>query len=116
MHPAISLVVYALAVARVTRLVNADRITKAPRDAVLRALWLRAYRRLGPAPSEAEVEAVEKPLLVYLIECPWCVSIYVGAGAAGLLAAFGPGSSGLFWPALALALSQATGLLAQLEK
>lgn len=116
MHPAISLVVYALAVARVTRLVNADRITKGPRDAIIAALWRRTWLKLGPAPSQDEIDAVQKPLPVYLIECPWCVSIYVAAAGAGLLAAFGPGSPWLFWPALALAFSHVTGLLAQLEK
>lgn len=116
MNPAIYLVVYALAVARVTRLVNADRITEAPRAAVVKAIWRRTWLKLGPAPSQDEIDSVQKPLLVYLVECPWCVSIYLGAAGSALVAALGPSSPVLFWPALALAFSHVTGLLAQLEK
>lgn len=106
--------VYALAVARVTRLVNVDRITEAPRDWLLARLWLRAA---GGDPEFARTwrldEDADKPLLVYLVTCPWCVSIYVAAVAAPIAYLWGD-TPWLFVPALALAFSQVTGLLAQL--
>ena len=51
--------------------------------------------------------------MAYLIGCPWCASIYVGAVAAPLVYWLGE-SPGLLVPALALALSHLTGLLAKI--
>jgi hypothetical protein len=132
MPEAISLLVYALAVARITRLAVVDRITEAPRRALMVRLWARtiteevAAARL-PAmlakqglPYTARVIAAERmedgavrPLGPYLIECPWCVSIYVGAVAAPLVYFLGS-SPWLFVPALALAFSYVTGFRAQI--
>lgn len=85
-----------LAVARVTRLVNSDRITEAPRNAVL--------RRLDP-----------EGLAAYLVVCPWCVSVYVGAAGGAAWWAWG---DTLIYTAtvLALAASHVAGLLAGLER
>lgn len=52
-----------LAVARLTQLVIADRITEAPRRAVV--AWAKAHTKHG--------ELVE-----YLSGCPWCIGMYVG--------------------------------------
>jgi hypothetical protein len=85
-----------LAVARVTRLVNADRITQAPRDAIV--------RRLDP-----------NGMAAYMVFCPWCVSVYVGA--AGGAAWWAWGDTRIFTAAvLALAASHVAGLLAGLER
>lgn len=58
---ALSIVVAALAVARITRLVTEDQI----------AVGLRRWvvQRWG-----------EDSAASYLVHCPWCVSIYVGLG------------------------------------
>jgi hypothetical protein len=128
MPTALVLLVYALAVARVTRLVNSDRITERPREWLLDRVWTRAWmpwaaiehpeedehmqrnraRHMG---SAARADGAEPPLLAYLVACPWCVSIYVGAAAAPLVWFWGS-SPWLAIPALALAFSQATGLMA----
>ena len=63
--------------------------------------------------EERHDDGAEPPLPVYLITCPWCVSIYVGAVAAPLVYFWGS-SPWLLVPALALAFSYATGFLAQL--
>jgi hypothetical protein len=133
MLPAISLLVYALAVARVTRLVTSDRITEAPRRRLSIWLWAKAvpdpdvqmiqFANAYWAKQPAEVvkrhiamerfdDGADPPLLVYLIGCPWCVSIYVGAVAAPLVYFLGA-SPWLLVPALALAFSYVTGYLAQ---
>lgn len=108
------LVVYALAVARVTRLVTADKITDVPRERLKARLWRRAVKdptllRLMLADPQAE-----QPKLVYLLTCPWCVSVYVAAVAAPLAYWWGDHPA-LLVPALALAFSHVTGLLAKME-
>ncbi len=97
--PVILFFVYALAVARATKLVNSDRITKAPRE------W--AIRRLP-----------EGSIWAYFLVCPWCVSMWLSIPAAPLTWYFGgleyPGvSAWLSIPALALAYSGFTGYLSQ---
>lgn len=89
----ITLLVAALATARLTRLITTDRITERPR------LWL--LMRLDP-----------EGLGSYLITCSWCVSVYVGAGAAALL---WTGPSWTVWPLAALAFSYTAGWLASWE-
>lgn len=92
----LTLVLTLLAVARVTKLVNNDRIAQAPRDAVV--------RRLDP-----------DGLMAYMVFCPWCVSVYVGAGAGATWWAWG--DTRIFTAAvLALAASHVAGMLAGLER
>lgn len=106
----ITWLVYALAVARVTRIVTSDRITEGPRERLAAALW----RRFKPVVPPDDWDVAEPPLAVYLLRCPWCVSIYVGAAAAPI--AYFWGALPVFLiPALALAFSHVTGLLAQKE-
>jgi hypothetical protein len=114
MHPALIVLVYALAVARVTRLIVADRITQAPRARVETALWNRYWHKLGLQPGEISRGSVDPPLSVYLLGCPWCASIYVSAVAAPLAYFWGT-SPWLFVPALALAFSYFTGYAAGKE-
>jgi hypothetical protein len=83
----------ALATARLTRLITTDRITQAPRNALLRRLD-------GDG------------LLAYLVVCDWCVSVYTGAAVAAV-AAWGPHWSA--WILAALAFSYAAGWLAARE-
>lgn len=97
----ISLILAGLATARVTRLVTGDRLTERPR------LWLltQIVRRNRHG---------DESLAAYLVTCPWCVSVYAGAG-------FGAGwwlwgESRWFTAAVAaLAFSYATGWLASRE-
>lgn len=130
MPNAVLLLVYLLAVARVTRLITSDRITERPREAAIEAAWAHAWmawaRDTFPRAREDKALARqhahiqgrqvranggEPPLLAYLIACPWCVSIYVGAVAAPMIWFWGE-SPWLAIPALALALSHGTGVLA----
>jgi hypothetical protein len=106
MQPTIVLLVFALAVARVTRLITSDKITERPRDAVVSWAW----SRFKPAVPPSDWDRADPPLPAYLITCPWCVSIYVAAPAAVMAWAWGD-SPVLFIPALALAFSQVTGLM-----
>lgn len=97
--PVILFVVYALAVARLTKLVNSDRITKAPRE------W--AIRRLP-----------EGSIWAYFLVCPWCVSIWLSIPIAPLTWWFGGlevdgVSTWMAVPGLALAYSGFTGYLSQ---
>lgn len=91
----ITLLVAALVTARLTKLVTTDRITQAPRNALLRRL-------------DAE------SLWAYLLVCDWCVSVYTGMGVAATGAAAGVWSW-LWAPALALAFSYVAGFLASKE-
>lgn len=69
---------------RLTRLVTSDALTEGLRERVIErgarraslADDMAAARRYGPEVAEAGGP------LAYLIECPWCTSIYVGVGVA----------------------------------
>jgi len=91
--------VYALAVARLTGLITADEISRPARD------WVIA--NLPPYPVFIPVE--------YLLTCPWCVSIWVGA-ATVLMAWRWGGAPWLLGVALVLAMSQIAGMLAPLGR
>lgn len=91
-----------LAVARVTRLISADRVTERPRN---------AFARWAVARSKAD----DGGLLAYLVFCPWCISVYTGA--AGAAAWYAWGDTRIFTAAvLALAASHVAGMLAGLER
>lgn len=95
MTNAVLLVIYALAVMRVTGLVTADAITEPARDAFIGWLDDRP-NTLGS-------------FLAALIQCPWCASIWLGFAAAPLVWYFGD-SPVMLIPALALAFSQLAGM------
>lgn len=135
MHPVLIVVVYALAVARVTRMITADRITAAPRRWLSIRLWTpriqladverrqfdNAHWARQAIPTvrrqlaqERYDDGAEQPLTVYLLACSWCASIYVSAAAAPLAYFWGT-SAWLFVPALALAFSYVAGFLAGKE-
>jgi hypothetical protein len=95
------IVVVLFVVARLTRLIVADEITRQPREAIVRRL---------PDGSH----------FAYLLFCRWCLSVWIAApAAAGWWHLSGvPRWSGYWWvdvPTVGLALSYATGLLVRAE-
>lgn len=80
--------VYALAVARITRLINADTILDRPR------LWIASrardeqkladgYREKGISGVEVvESRARRWSTLLYFVQCPWCVGMWLAFGTA----------------------------------
>ncbi len=90
----LQLVVYALAVARVTGLITTDSITEPARDRLVG--WLDDR----PATMGSFIAA--------LIQCPWCAGMWVSLIAAPLVWFWGD-SPVMLIPAIALAFSQATG-------
>lgn len=104
----LGLLVYALATARVTGLLAYDEITRPLRE--------NAVRRLNPARRGHRAVA-------YLLGgadddadgCPWCLSVWVAAAVAPLVYFFGD-HPGVLVPALALALSQISGMTAAIGR
>lgn len=87
-----SFVVDALATYRLARLVVSDVLTFRWREGWIAAAYQRAGRRaeveimLGPFGSDAAtwkdaalIEAERAPKLAYVVACPWCASIWLGA-------------------------------------
>lgn len=80
-------VITALAVYRLTILVSADHLTAPVRDRVVTRLNERKH---GPRPESATyrmdwlTQVHQDPhRLAYLIECPWCVSVWIAAALTG---------------------------------
>lgn len=84
---------WVLALARVTRLVVADRLTDFLR------IW--AYHRSQGAES----------LLTYFVQCPWCVSMWLAFATAWIIW-FQVDLPGYMYPLVALSGSYLVGLLA----
>lgn len=101
--PVVVLALYALAAMRLTGLLAQDQLTGAAR-----ALVVRKVDREG-------VDKGWRPLLIYLIHCPWCVSIYVGAGVAIVWYTVG-NTPVLLVGATALAFSQLTGMFSDVGR
>lgn len=91
----LALLIYALAVARLTGLIVADSITEPVRD------WL--IEHLDDRPNTAG------SAIATLITCPWCAGMWVSLVAAPLVW-FWWASPVMLIPAMALAFSQVTGM------
>lgn len=87
-----ALAVGALAVHRLTRLVVEDEVTRP---------WRERVEQTDP-----------EGRLAYFVTCPWCVSMWIGAGWAALTVAAPAVAAPL---GAALAWSSATGLLSAME-
>lgn len=83
-----------LGVCRAVQIALWDRITEAPRR------WLLA--RLNP--EGRSMRDPERPYLSYLLECPWCLSVWVAAVAVGLTL-YGPTRQATLAVLLVLSLS-----------
>lgn len=91
----LAMILWVLALMRVTRLINADEITDPIRLAIM--------RRTGPESKWS-----------YFVQCPWCVSMWLGVPTAALMVWWMDAS--WWWvPLLGLAGSHLTGLAAQLD-
>lgn len=135
-HPALTLLIYALAVARGSVLVTEDRITQAPREWALQRLRDRAWRPFNAAArryreqvdagtdTDADAEALnalgvaiearqDEGYLSYLLTCQWCVSIWLGLPAVIVWWNW-PTEPWALGPAILLAFSMITGKLAQI--
>jgi hypothetical protein len=113
MPGAITIAVFALAVARVTRFITADKLSETIRHRIVWKLWLRSCKGDAEWARLKISNKAPEPLLAYLLTCPWCASIYVAAVAAPVCWLWGD-SPYTFVPALGLAFSQVTGLLAMI--
>ena len=90
----LQLLIYALAVARVTGLITTDTITEEIRDGAI--AWLDDRPKTLGA------------YLATLITCPWCAGMWVSLLASPLVWFWGD-SPVMLIPAIALAFSQVTG-------
>jgi hypothetical protein len=95
------LVIYALAVARVTGLITADALTDDIRDSIVGWLDDRP-KTLGR-------------YLAILITCPWCSGMWVALVTSPLAWFFGD-SPIMLVPAIALAFSQLTGMISNMGR
>lgn len=90
------LILYALSLLRVTRLINADTITDPIRIAAAHAF--------GPEST-----------VVYFLQCPWCVSIWLAFGTGWIVPVLTPLPLWI-WPFLALAASYLAGIAAAIDR
>ena len=105
-----TLVIDALAVARLTRLVTSDRITRPLRRPIIRAAYHGnlpdGWNDLGPT---VVLDDPDSPEVAYLLSCDWCASAYC-AVLVVLARRFMPGVWGPI--AQVLAGSQVAGMAA----
>jgi len=113
------LIVWTLAVMRLTRLINGDKITDRLRlypAGKLRAAQLVRQEALGhgqvqrAADAEAQIQRWDKVL--YFIECPWCVSMWIAFGTAWVPLFFHHNVVARYI-AIALAASHLVGVMAR---
>lgn len=112
-------VVYALAVARLTRLINADTILDRPRG------WLAGQQRhhrqiateLQPHPEKVETydyhrRAMQRwETVVYFVACPWCVGMWLALSTAWIPLWFNTNAVARY-VGIALAVSHLIGVFA----
>lgn len=117
-HMTLTIFLYVLAVMRVTRLINGDtildriRIIPAQRAHTAREKSLRARHR-GDTDTEKLFGARARrwSTLLYFIECPWCVSMWLAFGTAWL-PLFHADNHAVQYIGIALAASHLVGVFA----
>lgn len=97
----VTLVVYALAVTRLTGLITLDTITEDLRDRLIG--WLDDRPRTLGA------------FVAKLITCPWCTGVWVSMAAAPLIWFWGDHPL-LLIPAMAMALAQVAGMISNVGR
>lgn len=118
---ALTILLLFIATHRITRLIVEDKIPlmKWPRDKICDYLdpqGSEQYKHsLAAAPGSPWGLFGES--IAYLLTCPWCMSVWVGAGLTWLVAA----TSGIHlpwstWVLVAASASSITGFLAEREK
>lgn len=114
-----ALVVWALAVARVTRLVNADQITDwlrlypARRVTSARAALDDAVLHNGGRPVAVLRDQIKRWAIVYdFLTCPWCVGMWVALTTAWLPLLFSQNRV-VQYLGIALAVSHVVGVCAR---
>jgi hypothetical protein len=113
------LVVYALAVMRLTRLVNADTILDRPRLAIagkarearLVMLEARAHGQEVRA-QQYQRRMVRWNTAMYFVQCPWCVGMWLALGTAWVPLYFHQNPVAQYL-SVALAVSHLIGLCAR---
>lgn len=107
MNPWLLLALLTLTVHRITRLIVTDSlpVIAAPRDAIRR--YFGQFDTLGNLTVGRQLGVVGWSI-AYLLDCPWCMSIWVGTGL--VFGALGPWSIPLPWLWVAAA-SSVTGFL-----
>lgn len=94
------IVLFALAVARVTLIITDDDILKRPRAWIVNKV----------APNDGD----EHPIAT-LVTCPWCMSVWVGCALAPLVY-YHYGNPLVYMGGLVLAASQVTGMIANVGR
>lgn len=109
MPQALTVVLYVLAVARITTLVTLDEISRPVRKALVRRFdpSRRLHRWVVYLLGDAEDETANG--------CPWCVSVWVGLLSAPAVWVASD-SPYVLVPVLGLAASQATGMIFQVGR
>lgn len=104
MPSALVLLLYTLAVARLTTIITTDEISRPARKALTRRFnpTKRLHRMAVYLLGDAEDGTANG--------CPWCLSIWVGALTAPIVWTF-PSSPYTLVPLMALTASQVTGMI-----
>lgn len=105
MPPLINMVLFLLAITRVTTLITHDEISRPIRAWLVSRFnaWSRTHRALLYALGEPDADDTG---------CPWCISVWVGAAGSPIMLMWGD----RLWvlvPVVALAASQITGMIYQ---
>ena len=112
MRDLLLIAVLALATHRVTRLLTRDQVPliKRPRDWIL--AWIDPRDSAGQEVGHAPLGEFGRSI-AYLVECDWCMSVWVGAALTWATAT----TVGLPWPWLVWpALSTVTGMITSSEE
>jgi len=106
---ALTLVLYTLAVARLTTIITTDEISRPARQALVRRFdpFNRLHRWIVYLLGDADDQTANG--------CPWCVSIWVGLLSAPLIVTV-PTSPYLLVPVIGLAASQVTGMISRIGR
>lgn len=97
----IILIIFTLAIARITGMITVDKFSESTRDKIV--AWL------DDRPGSMGY------YLAYLITCQWCASIYVSASVVPLMWFHGSNPIVLM-PAVGLAAAQVTGMMSEIGR